>query len=478
MKHSLVFSLVAVTLLTAGVASAQTYYPYSAPNQNLSCVSLTHHLTRGSSDAQTNGEVSKLQRFLVSQNYPGGGAWMITGYFGSGTEQAVRNFQNTNGIVATGAVGPATRDAIQRQTCGNSFSAPTIPTTAAPTQTIPQDAFAFPFNTSNSFFNYLSTTFPYLADYFQSFKEPVASNIVQINQLTPNFGGVGDQVTIWGTGFSSAGNAVHFGNGVIANIRSFDGRSLTFEVPSELKGFGNRPIELATYNVSVVNERGQRSNAVQFNVTSLSKTNTSAEIISVTGPASVTVGIPSTWTVLFGTQSLGNVTTTVHWGDGSTPTTQITQINSIFQQSQSFTHAYSAVGTYTITVEARSAFGKVTTKTLAVTVTESIGGGSGNVIISSLSPSQGQAGVQIVIQGTGFTSQDNTVHFGIGGTRNLVSTDGGTKIFYTIPHFISPCDLIVGVCNAPATQVTSGTYPIFVTNASGSTGAVNFLVIQ
>jgi len=475
MKHSLIFPVVAMLFLTSGVASAQTYYPYTqtGQTQSSSCVALSNYLSRGSSDAQTNGEVSKLQRFLVSKNYPGGGAWMITGYFGSGTEQAVRNFQNTNGIVATGAVGPATRDAIQRETCSSIFATPVVPN-----QNIPQDTFAFPFNTTNPFFNYFSTTFPYLADYFQSFKEPVASNIVQINQLTPNFGGVGDQVTIWGTGFSSNGNSVHFGNGVIANIRSFDGRSLTFEVPSELKGFGNRPIELATYNVSVVNERGQRSNAVQFNVTSLSKTNTIAEIISVTGPTSVNVGIPSTWTVLFGAQSLGNVTTTVNWGDGSTPTTQVTQINSIFQQSQSFTHVYNTAGTYNIIVEARSAFGKVTTKTLSVTVAGNTGGGSGNVTLSSVSPSQGQSGVQIVIQGTGFTSGDNTVHFGIGGTRNLVSTDGGTKIFYTIPHFVSPCDLIVGVCNAPATQVTSGTYPIFVTNSGGSTGVANFVVIQ
>jgi len=470
MSKSIIYSLTLTTLLVAPFVSAQTYYPYTqtTPAQT-ACVSLSSNLARGSS----GNEVLELQRFLVSQNYPGGGAWMITGYFGSGTEQAVRNFQNTNGIVATGAVGPATRDAIQRETCGTNYTSPsvTIPT-------IPQNTFNFPFNNSNSFYNYFSTTFPYLSDYFQSFKEPVASNIIQINQLTPNFGGVGDQVTIWGTGFSINGNAVHFGNGVIANIRSFDGRSLTFEVPSELKGFGNRPIELATYNVSVVNERGERSNAVQFNVTSLSKTNTSADIISVTGPNTVTVGTPSNWTVLFDTQSVGNVTTTVNWGDGTTPTTQVTQLNSIFQQSQSFTHVYNTAGTYTIVVEARTVFGKVTTKTLNVTVTGSTGGGSGNVTISSLSPSQGQSGVQIVIQGAGFTSGDNTVHFGIGGTRNLVSTDGGTKIFYTIPHFVSPCNLIVGVCNAPATQVTSGVYPIFVTNSLGSTAAVNFTVTQ
>lgn len=472
MKHSLIFSVVVGVFLSAGVVSAQTYYPYPQ-TQATSCVSLSNHLSRGSSDAGTNGEVSKLQRFLVSKNYPGGGAWMITGYFGSGTEQAVRNFQNASGIVATGTVGPATRAAIQRETCGAQYVTPTVPN-----QTTPQNTFNFPLNSSSPFYNYFSTTFPYLADYFQSFKEPVTSNVVQINQLTPNFGGVGDQVTIWGTGFSNNGNAVHFGNGVIANIRSFDGRSLTFEVPSELKGFGNRPIELATYNVTVVNDKGQRSNAVPFNVTSLSKTNTNAEIVSVTGPNTVTAQTPSTWTVLFGTQSLGNVTTTVNWGDGSTPSTQVTQLNSIFQQSQSFTHVYNNTGTYTITVEARSVFGKVTTKTLSVTVTGNTGGGSGNVTLSSLSPNQGQSGVQVVIQGSGFTSGDNTVHFGIGGTRNLVSTDGGTKIFYTIPHFVSPCDLIVGVCNAPATQVTSGIYPIFVTNSLGSTAAVNFTVIQ
>jgi peptidoglycan hydrolase-like protein with peptidoglycan-binding domain len=80
--QKLIVSLVAAaTLLSTGVASAQTYYSGSCGT------TYTRDLTVGS----RGSDVTSLQSFLVAQNYPGGGSWMITGYYGQATAAAVRN---------------------------------------------------------------------------------------------------------------------------------------------------------------------------------------------------------------------------------------------------------------------------------------------------------------------------------------------------------------------------------------------------
>jgi len=116
-----------VVLLFAGTVSlpaqagAQTYYSNYTPSYSYApynsygsgCVSLTSNLSYGSQ----GGEVSQLQQFLVNQGYPGGGSWMVTGYFGDATIQAVRYFQQMVGVPVTGYVDAATRSAIQNRSC-------------------------------------------------------------------------------------------------------------------------------------------------------------------------------------------------------------------------------------------------------------------------------------------------------------------------------------------------------------------------
>jgi len=86
------------------------------PNSNTeTCVSFSYGLNYQSRDATTNGEVSKLQNFLQSKGYLNSEP---TGYFGLLTTQAVKNFQNANGLVGDGNVGPTTRAKIYSLTCG------------------------------------------------------------------------------------------------------------------------------------------------------------------------------------------------------------------------------------------------------------------------------------------------------------------------------------------------------------------------
>lgn len=58
-----------------------------------SCTQITHLLTMGSTDATTNGDVSKLQKYLAYDDYYNYG--IVTGYFGQVTLDAVRKWQDT-----------------------------------------------------------------------------------------------------------------------------------------------------------------------------------------------------------------------------------------------------------------------------------------------------------------------------------------------------------------------------------------------
>ena len=101
----------------------------------------------------------------------------------------------------------------------------------------------------------------------------------------------------------------------------------------------------------------------------------------------------------------------------------------------------------------------------------------GNVVLSSISPTSGHIGTQIMLTGSGFTG-DNTVHFGSGGTMHLTSASN-TYLYYTVPSYLSPCDVTPqgGVCAQYLQQVTPGTYQVYVTNQNGTSQTFSFQVI-
>jgi hypothetical protein len=95
-----------------------------------SCINLSDNLYAGETDAQTAGDVSRLQQFV--------GVNPTTGYFGPLTLQAVQNWQSSHGIVSSGTpdttgygfVGPRT---IAAMACGGSqpITPSNPPTTSA-----------------------------------------------------------------------------------------------------------------------------------------------------------------------------------------------------------------------------------------------------------------------------------------------------------------------------------------------------------
>lgn len=552
--------------------------PFAA---SAACVSVSGNLYRG----LRSSDVRALQEFLVTRNYPGGGDWMITGFYGPATEAAVRNFQRESNLAVTGSVDSATRDAIVRISCGvsggttgaapwyqpfmNLFSGlsfpqaypttpsypsyPTYPTTPtyptypmypytqnAPyltslsvntggpgtvvtiwgsnfdtsyntvyfgsvevpgvssngtslTFTVPSQSSsgitqvkvgnsrgmsnALTFNFTSNYYYPPYQQYPCGVYPYTNCGGPIWGGTPTITYLSPSNGAVGATVTVYGSGFSHSGNTVRFGNGIIANVSSNDGRAVTFQVPTTISGYGSQTIALTTYDVSVTNAEGRTSNRLPFTVTSLGSMG-QPTITNVTGPTSLTTGTVGTWTLTANNPGGGYLTVAVDWGDAGVyaAAQPMAQSTYLYQQTLSFTHTYYQTGTYTVrfTVTNQSGQSNITTTTVNVTGTS-----QGTVSLSSMSPSSGRVGQQVVLTGTGFT-QDNAVHFGIGGTQHLQSYNG-TTIYYTIPAYVSPCDLILPygqACAAYVQMITPGTYPVYVTNGNGTTQQQTFTVTQ
>lgn len=554
MKQFATGAIVVLSLLSANIASAQAYYP------STSCIAISRDLVVGS----RGSDVISLQRFLVAQNFPGGGPWMVTGYYGAATRAAVRIYQQQHGLPQSGMADAQTRASIAG--CGatnyvNSYpytynypttyptpAYPTYPTypsypsypyqygtptlTSFSTQTaaigtqitvygtgfdltnntvyvagtsIPNVSsyngtaltFTVPFvssgtaqvyvanarGTSNpltlTLTNYNGCTYPYnTGSCGCAYNSSCGNNgPLSVSYLSPNSGAVGQSVTVFGSGFSATNNSVRFGNGVIANISSNDGRTLTFTVPSTLTGFGSQAVTLGTYYVAVTNALGQTSNSLPYTVTSLGSSGIPS-VQTINGPTTIAVGVTGTWTVTINNPASTNLTVAVNWGDTGVFGAQSSAPQYVLLQGQttlSFQHAYLQTGTYTIVFTATNAQGQQNQASMSVTV---IGSNASQTSLNSISPTSGRVGTQVSLAGSGFTS-DNTVRFGVGGTQHVFAQNGNT-IYYTIPSYVSPCDVNAPgtYCAAYAQQVTPGAYQIFVTNGNGASNQLTFTVTQ
>lgn len=240
MKKSLVCAL-ALFIAAPGIVEAQAYYspsysysyvytnPYlgyqsTGQTGGYGCTILTNDLSYGS----RGSGVSTLQSFLVSQHYPGDGAWMITGYFGRATEQAVRNFQAGRGLLQTGVVDWQTREAIRQASCGGAGYAYT--------------ASAYP---------YYSQQYPYQYNYPYGYGYTAP---LRLDSLSAQSASAGSSITLYGSGFDSTYNTVHFGSNAASGAGAANGTSLSVVVPNLPSG---------VYNIYVTNARGT-SNSLSF----------------------------------------------------------------------------------------------------------------------------------------------------------------------------------------------------------------------
>ncbi|MDR3571661.1 MAG: IPT/TIG domain-containing protein [Candidatus Pacebacteria bacterium] len=577
MKKLIISAVVGLALI-GGVASAQA-----------GCASISSTLSLGSRGSQ----VSALQQFLVSQNYPGGGSWMVTGYYGQATAAAVRIFQQQHGLSQSGIVDYATLAALQSCSGGSSgyvsgtYSYPGYPGyTAYPYGTTYPNNYSYPsnytygngypynysnngipvitslsqntgtagqsvtiygqgFDPYNNTINFgnqivpgvassngtsLTFTIPYTYSYSanQTIQLSVSdysgtSNTVtftlnpnvwntcgtngypynygynntcgtcggytygynncqgntsspSITYITPQSGGVGTNVTIYGSGFTSTNNTVHFGNGIVTGLQSPDGQSLSFQVPSQLTGFGSQPVVVGTYNVSVTNSLNVSTNIVQFSVTS-AYSGSAPTITSVSGPNNLTSGQQGTWTMQINTQGNTYTTVSASWGDTGNGYVNMAAPQTVYNsQTSSFTHTYFNPGTYTVIFTVSSTNGQTNSYTTTVNVSGTGGTNSGAPTISYLAPNSGHIGTMVTIYGSNFsTGNNNVIYFGSGAIQNVYSN--GNSIIFTVPSYLTPyCQSGGYACPQYAQQVTPGSYNVSVMNPWGTSNTLTFIV--
>ena len=561
MKKTLISVLVVVAIFSASTASAQTYmsgqygtnYYYGSPNQlpypsmqpyQGACIKTYSNLSFG----LRGSEVRQLQTFLVSRNYPGGGNWMITGYFGRATEGAVKVFQQQQGLQITGWVDANTRAAIQRAGCGPSGQGYNYPTPYP--NPIPCPLYQNNYNTPYAQ-GYGGTQYNNYNNWYNnsSYNYPCPTYGVQITSLSTYTGAPGTSVTVYGTGFDAVNNNVYFDGFTLPNIPSYNGTSITFTIPT--LAANNNSVQVYVVNVrgtsnsmsfTVSNngcstypynndnccyntgyysgynnnnccysgqyQYGSSGNynnnccqntygmAYQYNYNCCNNYNTgynnnnccgysggynyncgqAPTISSVNGPTSLSVGAQGTWTLTIHNPSNSYVTTSVNWGDTGYGYVNAAAPQSTYvqgTQTLSFTHTYNTAGTYTITFTVTNSSGQSNTSSQTIIVG---GGYSTTVTLSSVVPSSSARGTVVTLNGSGFTANDNVVHFGIGGLRYVPSTNSGTQIMYTIPYFVSTCDLIGTGCAGPTQQVVNGPYQIYVTNGYGTSQSLTITV--
>ncbi|MBM3261097.1 hypothetical protein FJY93_01625 [Candidatus Kaiserbacteria bacterium] len=473
-KTAFVLVLIIGVFSGASLASAQTFQSFYTYGTASSCVNLTQNLSFGS----RGSEVTRLQTFLSNRNYPGGGTWMITGYFGAATRAAVRNFQQEMGLSQTGALDVSTREAVYHTSCGGSYG--TNYTTNPYLYTNP--SYTYPYSYTPTYtpsvcdtnYGFLNTT-----GWFQYQNcGPYAQGPVSISYLSPLSGGVGDTVTIYGNGFSQRGNTVYFGIGVISNLSSADGKSISFTVPSQLTGYGSQQVTIGTYNVSVRNGSGYTSGTLPFVVTSLG-TSGRPSLTDVSGPTTLATSASGIWTMKVYNAGSSYLSVNVNWGDQSAyPYASASAAQTIYPQGQqtvTFSHAYATAGTYTITFTATNASGQSSMASVTVQVTGSTMPG-GAPTISYLSPAFGPVGTMVTIYGNGFSQWGNTVRFGNGAITNVSSS--GSTITFVVPSYLSPYCPQGYACAMYAQVVSPGVYPVSVINGNGQTSNSTTFTVQ
>ncbi len=321
--------MLAAFVIFAGIAGLFALQPRQTFADNSSCTVLSSNLFIGSFDFSSNGGVTSLQNFLVNDGYLN---HTPTGFFGALTYAAVVRFQSAYGIPATGFVGPLTRGEIQALTCVNNPNP--VPT-------------------------------------------PVPG-VVSISSIQPGVGPAGTNVTLTGFGFTNS-NTVYFSGFAIQNIGMISANSIVFTVPSAVGANCTagmmcpdflRLITPGTYPVYVANANGT-SNTVNFTVTDSNSNGSSLSITGVSGPNSIPISTPGTWTVNASAPYGTNLNYTVNWGDQNNMAASnivAPQYGSL-QSSATFTHAYSQAGTYNATFTVSDSLGHSTSTSVSVFVT-------------------------------------------------------------------------------------------------------------
>lgn len=117
---------------------------------------------------------------------------------------------------------------------------------------------------------------------------------------------------------------------------------------------------------------------------------------------------------------------------------------------------------------------------------------TGAVKIKTLNPSSGPAGITVTITGSGFSKTGNQIMFGQfsgryhpdGSQDNVIATansQNGTTLSFTVPNSGPSgllCDKQRHCLGIMTILLTPGSYPVSVSNLSGSSNTLNFTLTK
>lgn len=402
-------------------------------------ISSNQELTIGS---RGNGVVV-LQEILKDEGYYLG---KIDGNYGPRTARAVREFQEDNDLPITGRVDAATRAVLNN--IGNVLVKPS---------------------------------------------SPVISGVKGPQTLNVNEQGT------WGVtaSDSSGGNlsySVVWGD---ENVYPYGtANSLRSPLAQQSATFTHSYLQAGTYKpiFTVANDRGQSAQtSLSVKVGGIISTN-SSPIINKTGftnPSDVKIGQSASFKWYATDADNDDLSWLVNWGEVGVAGAIVCPVNPPKGTGQNWnynaSHTWTQAGTYTVKVTVNDCRGGIDSNSFTVNVGTIIS----SVTITSLSPTSGPIGTNVTVYGSGFIKylncypnvcdpidgMGNTVNFGNGVIRNIYSYDG-TSINFTVPTNLipacayaspNPC-LYIQVITSP------GPYSVSVTNANGTSNALNFTV--
>jgi len=180
-----------------------------------------------------------------------------------------------------------------------------------------------------------------------------------IDSIVPQSAAQGASVTINGSGFS--GNAVlHFyqngqSYGTLGDVSVINSSRITFAIPEWIGAYCHpdmacialaKSLPPGSYTIAVETAKGI-SNQLSFTKTTGGTTSGTISIAGVDAPSMLAAGATGIWTVRVNVSSAHpNLRYSVVWGDEGTAGSSMAPWVGPPQTSASFTHSYSAAGTY------------------------------------------------------------------------------------------------------------------------------------
>jgi hypothetical protein len=338
-----------------------------------------------------------------------------------------------------------------------------------------------------------------------------------ITSVSPSQGTTNTTFTIYGSNlgamtnvnfYDSATGSQLYGSLISPAVSSVSDTSMQFSLPASFMGM----IGAGTYKIAAANG-ATKSNLLQFTVTAPSTATPSiSSTYSKTTLTSATDTLTFSVTGLSYDNAAGCLTVLVH------PTASAVSPATACSQPSQFTYFKNnpnwnwnaATGVWTQTwsnatvpsifvsgVQVQSTFRNMTTgetakgQVVSVSLTQPA---IAPPTITSLSPSSGPVGTKVQIFGSGFLTQApgctnntalscttggslNTIYFnGMGIAQVSYNTTSG-EVDFVIPNSLNNCPA-GAQCFVGPTEITPGTYPVYVTNANGTSNTVYFSVTQ